>query len=50
MANLGCETVMPIFNEKKAFNHLLAQCEFGPRNPGSDGHLKTKKYLSLIHI
>jgi glutaminyl-peptide cyclotransferase len=45
MANLGCETVMPIFDEKKAFNHLLAQCEFGPRNPGSDGHIKTKKYI-----
>ena len=45
IANLGCETVMPIFNEKKAFNHLLAQCEFGPRNPGSDGHIKTKNYI-----
>ena len=45
MANLGCETVMPVFNEEKAFNHLLAQCEFGPRNPGSDGHMKTKKYI-----
>ena len=45
MANLGCETVMPIFNEDKAFNHLLAQCEFGPRNPGSDGHMKTKIYI-----
>jgi len=25
--------------------HLTEQCDFGPRDPGSIGHLKTKRYL-----
>lgn len=33
------------FDEKRAFQYLTEQCEFGPRNPGSAGHLKAKNYL-----
>ena len=35
----------PEFDENRAFQYLLEQCQFGPRNPGSEGHQKTKKYL-----
>ena len=42
---VGCQTKVPIFNKEKAFNHLVAQCDFGPRNPGSEGHIKTLGYL-----
>lgn len=33
------------FNGENAFKYLLAQCDFGPRYPGSDAHELTKKYL-----
>ncbi len=36
---------IPRFDEKEAFRYLLEQCEFGPRNPGSPGHQRAKKYL-----
>ena len=42
---VGCQTKVPIFNKEKAFSHLVAQCDFGPRNPGSEGHIKTLGYL-----
>lgn len=29
----------------RAFRHLQAQCDFGPRPPGSDAHVKTRDYL-----
>jgi len=35
----------PRFDEKEAFRYLVEQCEFGPRNPGSPGHERAKKYL-----
>ncbi len=35
----------PSFDEDRAFQCLLEQCDFGPRNPGSAGHLKAKNYL-----
>ena len=35
----------PSFDKNIAFHYLLEQCDFGPRNPGSVGHLKTKDYL-----
>ena len=35
---------VPDFDGIKAFSYIEKQCEFGPRNPGSVGH------LSLIHI
>ncbi|OUT47629.1 MAG: hypothetical protein CBB74_00015 [Owenweeksia sp. TMED14] len=42
----ACEqNEIPQFNGKQSFDFLLKQCEFGPRNPGSIGHLKFSKYL-----
>ena len=35
---------MPSFSGEKAFTHLVNQCDFGPRNPGSDGHKNALKY------
>ncbi|MCJ7508767.1 MAG: M28 family peptidase [candidate division Zixibacteria bacterium] len=36
---------LPSFDRDRAFQYLLEQCEFGPRNPGSISHSKTKNYL-----
>ncbi len=36
----------PRFDEARAFGHLLKQCEFGPRNPGSEGHRQCLRYLT----
>jgi len=33
------------FDAARAWNHLLAQCAFGPRAPGSPGHQKCLIYL-----
>ena len=35
----------PKFDGAEAFQYLNAQCQWGPRNPGSEGHQRTKKYL-----
>jgi glutaminyl-peptide cyclotransferase len=35
----------PEFNASRAFSHLVKQCEFGPRNPGSPGHKACLEYL-----
>lgn len=35
----------PKFDGAEAFQYLTAQCQWGPRNPGSEGHQRTKKYL-----
>lgn len=47
---VGCssdssEKKIPSFNQKMAFQHLLDQCSYGPRNPGSKGHQEFSKYL-----
>jgi len=34
----GCGPSGPGFDEDHAFEYLVAQCDFGPRNPGSDGY------------
>jgi Zn-dependent M28 family amino/carboxypeptidase len=39
------EAAPPEFDAEHAFQYLVQQCEFGPRNPGSKGHESTKKYL-----
>jgi len=39
------EAVSPEFDAEHAFQYLIRQCEFGPRNPGSNGHENAKKYL-----
>jgi len=36
---------VPKFFGYKAYNHILKQCSFGPRNPGSQGHINFKNYL-----
>jgi len=35
----------PDFDSQNAFKYLTEQTDFGPRNPGSEGHKKTKEYL-----
>ena len=43
---IGCNSFsIPSFDGDRAYNYLLEQCQFGPRNPGSAGHLETKNYL-----
>jgi hypothetical protein len=47
-ANAGAfqkDASQPAFDEKNAYAHLVRQCDFGPRNPGSLGHLKCRDYL-----
>ena len=39
------EQGIPIFNADRAFSYLQKQCDFGPRNPGSVAHGKTREYL-----
>ena len=41
----ACSNTIPEFNGDKAFEYLEAQCEFGPRNPGSEGHAQCKDYI-----
>jgi len=36
---------IPSFDEEQAFQHLLDQCSYGPRNPGSEGHSNFSIYL-----
>jgi len=38
---------VPEFDQEKAFEYLLAQTDFGPRNPGSDGHQRCLQYLTF---
>ena len=33
------------FDEDHAFEYLLKQCEFGPRNPSSDGYYKCLNFM-----
>ena len=42
---LGCQSNVPHFDEDHAFSYLVAQCDFGPRNPGSDGYYACLDYL-----
>jgi len=42
---LGCQSNVPRFDEDHAFSYLVAQCDFGPRNPGSDGYYACLDYL-----
>ena len=46
----GCSTnsvekSVPEFDHNRAFQHLVDQCDFGPRNPGSIGHTEFSNYL-----
>ena len=42
---LCCGSSGPNFNEKAAFQYLLQQCEFGPRNPSSEGYYKCLDFM-----
>lgn len=35
---------VPYFDGTRAMNYLTAQCEFGPRYPGSEGYTNVQKY------
>ena len=48
VVHLSCETGLPVFDGHRSYKHLVDQCELGPRNPGSMGHLATKKYITEI--
>ena len=43
-SNASCNEI-PEFDEDRAFQDLLTQCDFGPRNPGSDGHRECGDWL-----
>jgi Zn-dependent M28 family amino/carboxypeptidase len=42
---MGCQNSVPRFDGELAFDVLLKQCSFGPRNPGSEGYQACLKYL-----
>ena len=42
---MGCQSNVPKFDEDHAFEYLVAQCDFGPRNPGSDGYYACLDYM-----
>jgi len=37
---------VPPFEEANAYRYLVKQCDFGPRNPGSEGHRACLNYLT----
>ena len=39
------QSASPIFDKQRAFQNLEKQCAFGPRYPGSPGHLAARDYL-----
>jgi glutaminyl-peptide cyclotransferase len=46
-AALRAAVRVPEFDPNRAFEYLVAQTDFGPRNPGSDGHQQCLQYLTL---
>ena len=41
----SCTNTVPKFDEDNAFRYLVEQCEFGPRNPNSNGYKQCLDYL-----
>ena len=41
----SCNNSVPNFDKGNAFRYLVEQCEFGPRNPGSNGYKQCLEYL-----
>lgn len=41
----GCGPDAPSFDEERAFGYLVEQCDFGPRNPGSEGAAEAADYF-----
>ncbi len=42
---ISCQTTVPTFQENNAYQLLLQQCDFGPRNPGSEGYESCKNMI-----
>ena len=42
---VGCQSDKIQFDGDSAFNWLEKQCEFGPRNPGSQGYIDCKDFF-----
>lgn len=42
---IGCSGETYKFNEENAFDYLLKQCDFGPRNPGSKGYFACREFI-----
>ena len=45
MLNVFCGPSGPDFDEDHAFEYLLKQCEFGPRNPSSEGYYRCLDFM-----
>ena len=41
----SCNNTVPKFDKDNAFRYLVEQCEFGPRNPNSNGYKQCLDYL-----
>ena len=41
----SCNNTIPEFDKDNAFRYLVEQCEFGPRNPNSNGYKQCLDYL-----
>ena len=41
----SCNNTVPEFDKDNAFRYLVEQCEFGPRNPNSNGYKQCLAYL-----
>ncbi|MCS5614700.1 MAG: M28 family peptidase [Candidatus Marinimicrobia bacterium] len=41
----SCNNAVPKFDKGNAFRYLVEQCEFGPRNPNSNGYKQCLDYL-----
>ena len=44
-ANAPSQETSKLFDQNRAWSYLLKQCDFGPRIPGSDAHLKCRDWL-----
>lgn len=42
-----CSQALPQFDGQRAFDYLVKQVDFGPRNPGSKGHEECLNYLKM---
>ncbi len=45
ISSLCCGLKGPDFDEDQAFDYLLIQCDFGPRNPSSEGYYKCLDFM-----
>jgi hypothetical protein len=45
VVSTGCSKDLPQFDGERAYQYLVKQVDFGPRNPGSKGHGEALEYL-----